>query len=301
MDFKEYDDSYESSMRTIENDRNKKMYYWVKNIYLRFNKMYDNSKNISILNIGSGPCESAERFVNNLLPHCNTIYLCEINPLFCQKYEESEWYKTVNINNKRIIVLNADIQDSQSIKYFESRKVKFNVIWCNHMLYNIKLNSIPNFLLSLNSLLKNRFSVMIIGIIDDDTIEAKSLQQAIKPQYHLSEHLINCIKKLDWYNEKHLTLLYEKVPIKMTKNEAKSLFELFVKQDLFYNTDYHPSKIITNKDLNDISKVVDNACDKLLVPITNNQNKMQYIWYEETTYYVINKVEKKMSISKAKL
>ena len=61
MDFEEYDESYESSMKTIENDRNRKMYYWLKNIYLRFNKMY-NDKNISILNIGSDPCESAQKF-----------------------------------------------------------------------------------------------------------------------------------------------------------------------------------------------------------------------------------------------
>ena len=78
------------------------MYKLIKNVLIEPNNSTRGSEKekISVLNIGPGPSYIAKEFVNTLLPVCDSIILCEVNPLYCKDYIQSDWYKS-NSNFKK--------------------------------------------------------------------------------------------------------------------------------------------------------------------------------------------------------
>ena len=243
-----------------------------------------NGKKINLLNVGVGTAENAKEFLDHMLPFCDKIILNEINPTFCQKYRESDWY---NQYKSKIIVLEGSIQSILEQKGKNENNIfdgiPIDLIWCNHVLYHVRINEIDYLIRKFSEILTNdpNSGYIFIGCEDDDEYLIKKLFLPIAPNYRLCSEIKSVLKK----NKMKYTEIVDQIYVDFSdKKEAIDLWKLFVVEDLYKNPDYKPSLPLTKNEEIMLEANISSHLDNVLI-----RNEDKYIWKQNTRFFVIRK------------
>ena len=301
LDHNSYSDNYHFSHK-LDDGMSTKSWALGDDALSEMRRLYDlikhtllpkNRKNLNILNVGCGPVEITGDFVNEFASYCNKIVLCEVNPIYCKSYKESDWYK---LHKSKIIILNQTIESVQFEQLDQQDKFEFDLIWCSHVIGHFRLSYISTFLSYLCNLLSNQ-GYFIIGITEDNTSLVKSV---LKDKYQLSRYLEKCIDNFDTDNNNtnnnngiDCFMLRFQSEIPMTKKEAYNMIELFLTMCIFKHKDYNPSLKITDDDKKFIKQQSNYLVEKRLFPIKeknfNHDHEPLFLYKQTTNYYFIKK------------
>ena len=262
-----------------------------------------NSKDATILNIGAGPEPIVQDFITAFVPYCKKIILCEINPSFCQDYTLSQWYK---LNTNKIEIINKPFEqvynnidiDCNEKKPQLQLQIRFDLIWCNHVLYHMRLKYIPILVKKLVNLLNTeRNSYAIVGIGEDDDNFIKYTNKLITKKYGLSRYFEQCLRmqdlsqssllgehcvnydNIDWF----MLRFHSRTPLN-SKQHAVDLLKLFIKEDLYHHPDYNPSLKMNKQDEKKLEDTIEIALKKTF---TKCENTGKYVMQADTDYYFI--------------
>ena len=232
------------------------------NIYKLAQHLFSNERiknGLKIANVGSGPKDSTKAFMEAFLPFAEKIVLCEINPLFCNDYRQSTWYKD---NTDKIDIHNCDMLNfNQHTKYCYLGS--FDVIWCNHVMYYIDYNQFLSVICQLNKLLLKKEGYMMISVSNDDFYGPKFVHRKLKPDYVLSKYMDQLLHQIEekygcqWF----VVMSHDKMP--MTKDHAINLLKLFVKQNVYSRKQFHSTGVISENDEKMIEQAVMSSIDQI--------------------------------------
>ena len=293
--FEHFGNSRKTSSGDIEEEaRAIRMKKLIKYGLLGCGKKGDGKNKCRILNVGSGPSKIVESFIDFFLDISSEIVLCEVNPYYIKSYYESDWYIK---NRSQIRIYSDNIEDLFLFK--KLKESSFNLIWCNHVIYYFRLKNIPRLLLNFNKLLINDDnSYIVISVTDDDGPLVKNIFNKLKPKYRLSHYVKHCIEKLVSDGEKYFEIK-DYIESSMKKEEIINLVNLFVKEDVYSNSDYNSNDKcqISVNDENNIKSTIDQQFNSVATPIGNDK----YMYVEQVIFYFIKKFKAGESVMVSKL
>ena len=244
------------------------------------------SKNATILNIGPGPAEMVQDFIDTFIPYCTKIVLCEVNESFCKDYKSSQWYK---MNENKIEIINKPIEQLYNNENNETKERKFDLIWCNHVLYHLRLKYIPTFIEKLIDLLNNKDSYAIVGVCEDDNSFIQYTNKMMTKKYRLSRYFEECLNLIhdddddsnmyNWF----MLRFHSSTPIG-TKQDAIDVLKLFIIEDILHHPDYNASLKINDQDEKKLSDTIEIALKKTF---SKCQNSGKLLLEADTNYYLI--------------
>lgn len=288
LNFKEYSRDFKShtNSKSLEDVRIQIFKLVVNNF------LHPLSTKHNILNIGSGPVESASLFVSTFLPFSNKIVLCEPNSHYIEDYKTSAWYRA---NSNKILIVNEPIETYIQENKKSKSRLQFSFIWMNHALYYLRLRYIETFLHEIYTMLTPSNGHCIISIVNKDDPFVTHMWKKLKPTYQLNEYFEKCLN--DCYKTYNHKFLWSKVlnslKMEMSKKDAFDMLYMLSMQDLYSNQDYHPSGIITEKDKKNVKTIIENGLPMLLKKNNHSKDLDSVILCGLTDFYIITK--KKMS------
>eukprot|EP01084_Bolivina_argentea_P068723 125090_1 len=272
----EYANSYaKKAISTKQYDRYEKIYNLIKYCLLNGIKM-------NVLNVGSGAADVVKEFVHHMMPYCNKLILNEINGIFCEQYRNSEWYRQ---HKSKIHILEGDIE---SILINQHKNILNNIsvdlIWCNHMIYHIRLNRMSWLIDELSNILTSnpQSGYIFVSCLNETEPFITAFHKHIVPNYQLCSHIDNILKEK---NAKFTQIIDENSFEFNNKNEAFNLFKLFVIGDIYSNPDYKPSLPLSKDENIILTAFIKSHLDSLLV-----KKKDKYIWTIKGTFFILRKI-----------
>ena len=212
------------------------------------------SNNATILNIGPGPAVMAQDFVAAFVPYCEKIVLCEVNPSFCRDYKLSQWYK---INEHKIEIINKPFEQLYNN---DNNETKFDLIWCSHVLYHMRLKYIPKFIEKLANLLNGKNCYGIVAIAEDESNYIKYTKRLVREKFGLSRYFEQCLDDssfINWY----MLRFHSDIPLN-SEQDAIDVLKLLLTEDLLHHPDYNESLKINQQDKKNLEKTVEIALKK---------------------------------------
>ena len=246
------------------------------------------SKNATILNIGPGPAEMVEDFISEFIPYCKKIVLCEVNPSFCKDYKSSQWYK---MNKNKIEIINKPIEQFYSNNINsncnsnsnENKERRFDLIWCNHVLYHFRLKYIPTFIEKLVDSLNNKDSYAIVGVCEDDASIVQYINKMMTNKWRLSRYFEECLNDNGKCSDWCMLRFHSSTPAG-NKQDAIDVVKLFIDEDILHHPDYNPSLKINDQDEKKRAHTINIALKKTF---SKCENTGKYIMEVDTNYYLI--------------